>query len=144
MQQLSYHDFPYRPLAAGFEHPQSSPSSKAFIRLFHAAPDLSELAVYVNRNEVLKKMPYSHLTAYMEWDGGIYENRKCSSWPQKKESSSCMMIKRSEIYTYVSQVLMQVFALLDKSGQRPCDSTRGPVALTFVHLSPDFLPLIYI
>ncbi|WP_223249848.1 DUF4397 domain-containing protein [Bacillus sp. NMCC46] len=140
MQQLSYHDFPYRPLAAGFEHPQSSLSSKAFIRLFHAAPDLSELAVYVNRNEVLKKMPYSHLTAYMEWDEGIYEIEVFKLATKERVLHSCMMIKRSEIYTLCITGAHAGFALLTER-QDPVIQHEDLSALTFVHLSPD-LPSI--
>lgn len=140
MQQLFYHDFPYRPFADTYEHLQSSPSSKAFIRLFHAAPDLSELAVYVNREQIMKPMPYSHLTAYMEWDEGMYEIEVFKLATNERILHSRIRFKSGEVYTLCITGARAGFALLTEQ-QATLIKQEDLSALTFVQLSPD-LPSI--
>ncbi|MER3126403.1 DUF4397 domain-containing protein [Bacillus pumilus] len=140
MQQLFYDDFPYRPFTADYEPPQSSTSSKAIIRLFHAAPDLSELAVYVNRQQVIKTISYSHLTAYMEWNEGIYDIEVFKQATKERVLHSRMMIQSGEIYTLCITGAHSGFALLTEQ-QDAMIKHEDLSALTFVHLSPD-LPSI--
>ncbi|GLF91501.1 hypothetical protein Saga11_27600 [Bacillus safensis] len=140
MQQLFCHNFPYRPFAAAYGYLESSTSSKAFIRLFHAAPDLSELAVYVNQKQVVKTMPYSHLTAYMEWDEGIYEIAVFKLATKEKILHSRMRFKSGETYTLCITGAHAGFALLTEQ-QDTVIKQEDLSALTFVQLSPD-LPSI--
>ena len=106
------------------------------IRLFHSAPDLSELAVYVNQHLITKSIPYGQLTAYMEWQEGIYEIEVFQLTTKERVLYSQMMIKGDAIYTLCITGTHTGFALLTE----PQDSLIKQdelSALTFVQLSPD-------
>ncbi|MDM5298439.1 DUF4397 domain-containing protein [Bacillus pumilus] len=110
---------------------------KAIIRLFHAAPDLSELAVYVNQHHVVKNISYGHLTAYMEWEVGVYEIEVYRLETKERVLFSRMMITENKTYTLCITGTHTGFALLTE----PQDSQKELAALSFVQLSPD-LPSI--
>ncbi|MEI4788800.1 DUF4397 domain-containing protein [Bacillus sp. FJAT-53060] len=139
MQQLyDMNDFPYRPSATFHQH--SNTSQKAVIRLFHTAPDLSELAVFVNHQQVDKTMSYGQLTSYMEWGEGVYEIEVFNLALKERVLYSRMLIKGSETYTLCITGARTGFALLTER-QDPLIKQDDLAALTFVQLSPD-LPLI--
>ncbi|MGE6629704.1 DUF4397 domain-containing protein [Bacillus sp. NPDC077027] len=112
----------------------------ASIRLFHGAPDLSELAVFVNGEIVLNELSYSRLTSYMTWQEGVYEMEVFHLPTKEKVLFSRFMLRRDETYTLCLTGALTGFALLTEENSD--DSVSNEQArLTFVQLSPD-LPLI--
>ncbi|MCC9087489.1 DUF4397 domain-containing protein [Bacillus pumilus] len=141
MQQLyDMNDFPYRPSATVYQYHQRHTSQKAVIRLFHAAPDLSELAVFVNRQQIVRTMPYGQLTAYMEWDEGVYEIEVFKLATKERVLYSRKMLQGDETYTLCITGARTGFALLTER-QDSLIKQDDLSALTFVQLSPD-LPSI--
>ncbi|AOZ90333.1 hypothetical protein BK049_17405 [Bacillus xiamenensis] len=141
MQQLyEMNHFLYRPSATAHPYHQRNTSSKAVIRIFHAAPDLSELAVFVNQHQIHKKMPYGQLTAYMEWDEGVYEIEVFKLATKERVLSSRMTMKGNETYTLCITGAHTGFALLTER-QDSLIKQEDLSALTFVQLSPDLPPI---
>ncbi len=141
VQQLyEMNQFLYRPLATFPPYHPRNTISKAVIRLFHAAPDLSELAVFVNQQPIQKKLPYGQLSAYMEWDEGVYEIEVFKLATKERILSSRMMINGNETYTLCITGARTGFALLTEK-QDSLIKKEELSALTFIQLSPD-LPFI--
>ncbi|MFJ5963100.1 DUF4397 domain-containing protein [Bacillus sp. NPDC093026] len=143
MQQLFYtNDFQYNQSSSipGEKTKLHETSQKAIIRIFHAAPDLSELAVYVNAQPVAKKILYGKLTTYMEWEEGLYEIEVFHLVTKKRILFSRMALMGSEVYTLCITGVHTGLALLTES-KSSLIKQNELAALTFVQLSPD-LPYI--
>ena len=143
MQQLcDMNDFPYRPSANVYKYHKRHTSQKSDIRLFHAAQDLSEIAVFVNQQQIVRTMPYGQLTAYMEWDEGVYEIEVFKLATKERVLYSRKMLQGDETYTLCITGARTGFALLTER-QVSLIKQDDLSALTFVQLSQTSLPLIY-
>ncbi|MFS0656720.1 DUF4397 domain-containing protein [Bacillus sp. 179-C3.3 HS] len=137
-QPFDINEFPSVRTSSNF--PQNNTSRKAIIRLFHAAPDLNELAVYVNGHQVTDQMPYGRLTAYMEWEEGVYDIEVIRLTTKERVLFSRMVLKENETYTLCMTGARTGFALLTEPHYRVINLNER-AALTFVQLSPDLPPI---
>nr|WGD96870.1 DUF4397 domain-containing protein [Bacillus safensis] len=94
----------------------------------------------MNRKQVIKPMPYSHLTAYMEWDEGMYEIEVFKLTTNERILHSRIRFKSGEVYTLCITGARAGFALLTEQ-QDSLIKQEDLSALAFVQLSPD-LPSI--